>query len=251
MADYTIANEYTLPSQGKVYSREINPHFKLRSMTTLEEMKRLNHSDRQYKAMSEIIDDCLVDDIGISAYDLCVADYQYVLHKLRIVTYGSSYRLESHCPYCGGVNKDVLNLEDLQIIPFDEDVFKSATNFVLPVTGKEIHMKVQTPRMLDEIAYRAKEERRKNPKLVGDPAFLFTIEALIDTIDGSKPEQFKLTPFVQKLPMRDTNYILKSAQKLSNSFGLDSKLLHVCNVCGLDYMSNFRTTSEFFGPSID
>ena len=46
MTEFTIANEYTLPSQGKVYEREINPNFKLRSMTTVEEMKRLNHSDR-------------------------------------------------------------------------------------------------------------------------------------------------------------------------------------------------------------
>lgn len=251
MMDYTIANEYTLPSKGKVYGREINPQFKLRSMTTAEEMKRLNHTDRPYKSMSEIIDDCLVEDIGISAYDLCIADYQYMLHKLRIVTYGPNYKLESNCPYCGSINKDVLNLEDLHLIPFDEEEFKKCTEFVLPVTGKHIKLRVQTPRILDEIAYRAKEERRRNPKLVGDPAFLFTIESLIDTINGNKPEQFKLTPFVQKLPMMDTNYILRSAQKLNNFFGLDSKLIHVCNVCGLDYSSNFRTTSEFFGPTID
>ena len=73
MVDYTIAHEYTLPSQGKVYNKEINPNFKLRSMTTAEEMKRLNHSDKQYKAMSEIIDDCLVDDIGILISDNPVA----------------------------------------------------------------------------------------------------------------------------------------------------------------------------------
>ena len=249
--DYTIANEYTLPSRGKVYGKEITPQFKLRSMTTAEEMKRLNHSDRPHKAMAEIIDDCLVESIGISAYDLCIADYQYMLHKLRIVTYGPSYRLESTCPYCNSLNKDVLNLEDLSVSPFDEEEFKRCTEFVLPSTGKQIKLRVQTPRILDEISYRAKEERRRNPKFVGDPAFLFTIESLIDTIDGVKPEQFKLTPFVQKLPMMDTNYILRSAQKLNNSFGLDSKLLHVCNVCGLDYSSNFRTTSEFFGPSID
>ena len=249
--DYTIANEYTLPSKGKVYEREINPQFKLRSMTTAEEMKRLNHSERPHKSMSEIIDACLVEDIGISSYDLCVADYQYMLHKLRIVTYGPNYKIESSCPYCGSLNKDVVNLEELVFSPFNEEEFKKCTEFVLPSTNKNIKLRVQTPRILDDISYRAKEERRKNPKFVGDPAFLFTLEALIDTVDGVKPEKFKLTPFIQKLPMMDTNYILKSAQKLNNSFGLDSKLFHVCNVCGLDYNSNFRTTSEFFGPSID
>lgn len=249
--DYTIANEYTLPSEGKVYDKEINPQFKLRSMTTAEEMKRLNHSERQYKAMAEIIDECLVDDIGISAYDLCIADYQFMLHKLRIVTYGPKYKIESTCPYCGTLNPAVLNLESLTVKPFNEEEFKKCIQFTLPSTKKELKLRVQTPRILDEVSYRAKEERRKNPNLVGDPAFLFTLENLIDTIDGVKPEQFRLTPFIQKLPMLDTNYILRSAQKLNNSFGLDSKLVHVCNVCGLDYGSNFRTTAEFFGPTID
>ena len=251
MNDYTIANEYTLPSGGLVYGKEINPRFKLRSMTTAEEMKRLNHSDRPYKAMAEIIDDCLVEDIGISAYDLCVADYQYMLHKLRIVTYGPNYKIDSTCPYCGTVNKSTLNLDTLPVAPFDKDEYEKYMEFDLPSTGKRIKLRMQTPRILDEITFKTKEARRKNPKLVGDPAFLFTLESLIDTIDGERPEQFRLAPFVQKLPMMDTNYILRAAQKLNASFGIESTLMNTCSVCGLDYTSNFRTTSEFFGPSID
>lgn len=251
MTDYTIANEYTLPSEGKVYNKEIKSQFKLRSMTTAEEMKRLNHTDRPYRAMAEIIDDCLVEDIGISAYDLCVADYQFMLHKLRIVTYGPNYKIDSTCPYCGTINKDTLNLDTLPLIPFDKDTFDKYMEFELPATGKRIKLRMQTPRILDEISFKTKEARRKNPKVVGDPAFLFTLESLIDTVDGEKLEQFRIVPFIQKLPMMDTNYILRAAQKLNSSFGLDSALLNTCTVCGLDYTSNFRTTSEFFGPSID
>lgn len=251
MSDYTIAHEFTLPSEGKVYNTEINPQFKLRSMTTAEEMKRLNHSDRPYQAMAEIIDDCLVDELGISAYDLCLADYQYMLHKLRIVTYGPNYKVSSTCPYCGTVNNNTINLDELAIRPFDKDTFDKYSEFELPVSKKKIKLRMQTPRILDGITFRTREERRKNPKVVGDPAFLFTLESLIDTIDGNRLEQFRLAPFIQKLPMADTNYILKAAQKLNDNFGIDTKLIHVCNVCGLDYTSNFRTTSEFFGPSID
>lgn len=251
MTDYTIANDYTLPSEGKVYNKEINPQFKLRSMTTMEEMKRLNHSDRPYSAMSEIIDDCLVEGPDISAYDLCVADYQYMLHKLRIVTYGPNYKVDSTCPYCGTVNKSVLNLDTLPVIPFNKEIFDTYSEIILPVTEKKIKLKMQTPRILDQISFKTKEERRRNPNLKGDPAFLFTLESLIDTIDGEKPEQFRLTPFIQKLPMMDTNYLLRAAQKLNTSFGLESELLHTCKICGLDYTSNFRTTAEFFGPSID
>jgi hypothetical protein len=252
MTDYIIANEYTLPSEGKVYgAQKVNPQIKLRSMTTAEEMKRLNHTDRPYKAMSEIIDDCMVDELGISAYDLCLADYQYALHKLRIVTYGPQYKIGSNCPYCGSQNTHTIDLDSLQIIPFNEEDFKKYSEFVLPVTQKEIKLKMQTPRILDNVSFKTKEYRRKNPQATGDPAFLFTLEALIDTVNGEKIEAFKIAEYLKSLPMMDTNYILKSSQKLNTMFGIDSQLNNTCGVCGLDYTSNFRTSSEFFGPSIE
>ena len=250
MADYTIAQDYTLPSEGKVYNKDVTPQIHLRSMTTVEEMKRLNHSDRPYKVMSEIMDDCLVDKIGISAYDLCIPDYQFLLHKLRIVTYGTEYRLSSTCPYCGMTNTHTLDLDNLEIVPFNEEEYKKYSEFVLPVCQKKIKLRMQTPRMLDDISIKAKEQRKKNPQ-IGDSAFLFTLESLIDTIDDEQPARFKILPFVQGLAMRDTNYILKAAQKLNTMFGLSSELINTCGMCGLDYTSNFRTTSEFFGPSID
>lgn len=252
MNDYTIANEYTLPSLGKVYDKEINPNFKLRSMTTAEEMKRLNHSETPTKNIAEIIDDCLVESIGISAYDLCTPDFQYMLHKLRIVTYGPTYKLSSKCPWCGATNNTEVNLEtELDFKEFDETAFQKYSEFTLPSTGKHIQIRMQTPRMVDIIAAKSKEMLKKNPDFVGDPAFLFTIEEMLVTIDGTTPPKFKLQPFIEKLPMMDTNYIVKSALKLNSSFGLDSGLEHVCSRCGLDYTGNFRTTAEFFGPSID
>ena len=79
--EYTIAEEYELPSKGKVYSKEVNPKVKLRSMTTEEEMKRLGHSPYVYKMFSELIDDCLVEKPNISTYDMCLGDYQYLFYK--------------------------------------------------------------------------------------------------------------------------------------------------------------------------
>lgn len=251
MNNFTILNEYTLPSQGKVYDKEINPTFKLRSMTTVEEMKRLNHSEKPNKNIAEIIDDCLVENIGISAYDLCVPDFQYMLHKLRIVTYGPEYKLTSNCPWCGSTNNNTVNLEDLKLIEFNDDIFVKYSEFELPVTKDIIKLKMQTPRILDNISTKVKDTRKKNPEFQGDPAFLFTLEALIDTINGSTYDRFRIMDYIRKLPMKDTNHILKSGELLNESFGLDKSLEHTCSVCGLDYTGNFRATAEFFRPSIN
>jgi hypothetical protein len=251
MTNFTIANEYTLPSHGQVYNQEINPTFKLRSMTTLEEMKRLNHSDKPNKNLAEIVDDCLLEPIGISAYDLCIPDFQYVLHKLRIVTYGPTYKLSSNCPWCSSNNINSVNLDELNFKEFDYDTYMKYSDFELPSSKVNVRIKMQTPRMLDNISTKIKEIKRKNPMFEGDPTLLCTLEYMIESIDDRVPEKFKLPEIIKKLPMMDTNYILKSAEKLNESFGLDKSLEHTCSVCGFDYTGNFRTTTEFFGPSID
>ncbi len=252
MTDYTIANEYTLPSNGLVYSQTVEPTFKIRSMTTQDEMKRLNHSANPYKAMSEIIDDCIISGLGISAYDLCLPDYQFVLHKLRIVTYGSIYKMTTSCPYCGYRDDSPLDLESLKLVEFDKDLFDKYRTFTLPVTQKEIKLKIQTPRILDNITKKTKDEKNKvGQSSTTDSSLLYTLEGMIDTIDGTKHVEFKTLEFLRTLPMMDTNHIIRASQKLNSLFGLESGLSHVCPSCGLDYTTNFRTTSEFFGPSID
>jgi hypothetical protein len=219
-------------------------------MTTEEEMKRLNPSERPYKVMADIIDDCLIDKPGISSYDMCLGDYQFLLHKLRIVTYGTSYSLSSTCPYCGSVNSGKINLEQMLVFTYTDELNKYF-ELDLPRTKHHITLKMQTPHMLDDISIRAKEVRKKSPNMNGDPAFLFTIESLINTVDGETIDALRKSEFVRKLPMMDTNYIVAYSQKLNERIGLNTTLDNKCDVCDLDYQSTFRTTSEFFRPTID
>ena len=249
--DYTIAENYTLPSLGKIYEVEVNPNVKIRSMTTQEEMKRLAPSDGAYKNICEIIDDCLVEKPGISSYDMHLGDYQFLLHKLRVVTYGDDYTVQSQCPYCASINSDTISLDDIQVFDFDEEKVKSYFEFELPKSKRKIKLRMQTPRMLDEIQARAKEVKKKSRNYIGDPAFLISIEMMIAEIDGQKPNPLNLTDFVKNLPMMDTNYIVRHCQKINESIGIDTMLSNTCDVCGLDYEGRFRTNSEFFGPNID
>ena len=76
MADYTIAEEYKLPSEGKIYSVPFDPKVKLRSMTVQEEMKRQSAGGNA--TLCEIIDDCLITKLPISCYDLAIPDYEYL-----------------------------------------------------------------------------------------------------------------------------------------------------------------------------
>lgn len=246
--DFIIAESYTLPSLGKVYEGSVNPNIKIRSMTTEEEMKRLGHSDTPYKMLSEIIDDCLVEKPGIPTYDLCVGDYQFLLHKLRIVTYGKDYKIETRCPICGKLNEYTIDLESLNVVKYTED-FAKYFNITLPKSKKKVELRLQTPRMLDEINNRSKELLKKSPDMKGEPAFLFTLQSLIYKVDGEVLDDVKAEAFVRHLPMIDANYIIRSVDKIN--IGIDTKLSLQCKHCGIEYSQIFPITGEFFGPSID
>lgn len=251
MNNYSIAEEYRLPSLGKVYDENVDPVVKLRSMTTEEEMKRLAPTDRPYKNLCEIIDDCMVNDCGISSYDMCLADYQFLLHKLRIVTYGAQYNTTSTCPYCTSVNDSDVNLDDLSVTYLDEEEIAKYTEFTLPKSGHKINIRIQTPRMADAISSENSDIRRKSKGKGSDQTFLLTLRSLVHKVDGKVVDPIKKEQFLRKLPMMDTNYIIKHAQKLVESFGLDTQVSNTCPMCGLDYTSHFRISPEFFGPSID
>ena len=248
---YVFAEEYTLPSMGKVYDVKVNPVVRLKSMNTEHEMKRLSPSERPYKTLCEIIDDCLVDNPGISSYDMCMADYIFLLHKLRVATYGKTYDVTSVCPYCGSETKDAIDLDALEVKYYDKNNFAELTQFTLPRTGKQIKLVMQTPRMNDEIAIRSKELKRKSNGAVGDSALLYTLQMVVDTVDGKRMDVITSEDFLRNLPMMDTNYIIQHAQKLVESFGVRTEVNRVCSVCGLDYNSSFRLGPDFFRPEID
>ena len=248
---YTIAEEFHLPSRGKVYSQNVNPIVKLRSMTTEDEMKRLSPSERGYKNLCEIIDGCLVEDPGISSYDMCLADYQYLLYMLRVVTYGSKYNVTSRCPYCASDNDSSIDLTKLNVTTYTKKDIDKYMNITLPISKHKLTINMQTPRMIDDVEEQVKERRKLTKNKQGDSAFLFTLMGIINTIDGEHYDPVQKEEFVRKLPMGDTNFIFKNAEKIVEGFGIQKDIEHTCEVCGLDYNSSFRLTKEFFGPSID
>ena len=251
MVDYTIAEEYTLPSKGKVYSVKINPVVKLRSMTTQDEMKRLSPSTRPYKNICELIDSCIVSEMGISAYDLCLADYQFLLHKLRIVTYGTEYNMITKCPFCTFEKETKFDLSTLKVEEWADDTFTQLLSFKLPYTQHNIELNLQTPRMMDDIKERNDEILKRSKGMSVDNTLLLTVANMIRTVDGEALDPVKKEELARSLPMMDTNYIIKHAQKLVESFGIDTAIEVSCPTCGLNYTTFFRVTAEFFGPSVD
>lgn len=248
--DYTISEIVTLPSLGKIYSPEIDPQVSLRSMSTADEMKRLSQTEFPYRTMCEIIKGCITTPVSIHPYDMCIGDYLFLLHKLRIVTYGSSYTLSSICPYCGHANIDTVMLDELPVKQYTNSI-QDYFYFTLPRTNKQIKIRFQTPRILDIVSQRVSDYRKKSKDKSIDPTIMYTIANLIEEIDGRPVDITSAEDWVKTLPMLDTQTILAHANKINQEIGLDLDLEAVCDICSLSYKTAFKMTAEFFRPTLD
>lgn len=248
--NYTIAEYCTLPSMGKVYTDlVVNPEIKLRSMTTVEEMRRLSPTDKPYQNLCSIIDDCKVEGAeNLSCYDMCFGDYQFLLYKLRSVTYGGEYEGQCTCPICGTLNKGKFNIDDLPIKYYTEDVEKKR-EFVLPITNAKVRLRLKTPRILDSIQSRIKEYKAKTTTF--DSTIMYSIKSSIEKIDDANPDPVYFEQWIKELPMKDTNLILKMSDKLDSLIGIDTTLIYTCENCGLPFTSKLKTDNEFFRPALD
>jgi len=253
MEKYTIAESFRLPSDGKIYNKQVIPDIKLASMTTYHEMQRLNHSDLEYKNLCDIIDDCMVEGPGISSYDLCLGDYLFLLHRLRVVTYGNKYSMITSCPYCGTEHAVEVNLDELVVRRYSEEMQKEIDKyqeFELPVSKQVVSLKFQTPHMLDKIKTQAEEYRAKYG-VEFNVELMFMIKESIELLDGERPNPLKILEWVKNLPMQDTNMIIAAIAKLNGTIGLDLTVPLTCDVCGLPFASAFRMNAEFFRPAPD
>lgn len=246
---YTIGEGFELPSHGKIYDVPVDQHIELRSMTARDEMKRLSPSSTQFKKLADIIEGCMIEKPKIHVYDMALGDYEFLLHKLRIVTYGSKYKMTLTCPHCLEAFDTEADLEQLQIIDFDEEKFNSLQTFVLPVSGDTVKIKFQTPRMLDEVELQTKEAKRKYRTADVEFDLYFLLKNIIDEVNGIKLAPEKIETYINNLPAKDMTKIVNNLDALNACIGVDSTIYVDCNKCGGEVRTSFRFGSEFFRPT--
>ena len=247
--NYTLMEGYELPSRGKIYDVPVDSHVELRSMTARDEMKRLAPSTTPLKTLADIIEGCMIEKPKIHVYDMALGDYEYLLHKVRVVTYGENYKITTRCPECGETIETVAKLNSLDVKEFDEDAFNALREFTLPASGKRVTLNFLTPRLVELMDTRAKELQRKYKSANIDFDTMTRLEVSINTIDGQKLGPTDLDSLVNSLPSKDLVKILNSIDKLNQYIGLDNQLFLTCPKCQNEFINFFRFGPEFFRPT--
>lgn len=260
MADYTISEEYVLPSKGKIYDIPFDPRVKLRPMTIAEVMKRQSKGPSINWTLCDIIQDCLITKLPIPVYDLAVPDFEFLLYKLRIVTHGKDYKMSVGCPHCKDAGRSYLqqytaDLDALKVVTLDDEgvaeKLENCREFKLPICGSTIKLRIPTPRLQDMIQNKIDDFNKKDPENTTDMSILFTLETMIEAVDGRKLGYIELQQLIKKMHAHDYNFLSQKLNKLTALFGINKLVQVKCPKCGGEFQSIFRVTSEFFGPSID
>lgn len=248
--DYTTIKEtFTLPSKGKMYGDNAPEKVVLRSMTTQEDMELLGYSENEYKKLCDIIDACMISGYPISSYDMVLGDYEFLLHKLRIVTFGSDYKMFVTCPNCQQTVKTTTNLDELHVIEFDSKKIGNR-EITLPMTKQVVKLSFQTPRMLDKIKAQAQDYKKKKSKQGVNYELLFKVMSFISRVDNEELDDTTLEEMVIKLPLKDALYIVQKGEELNRKVGLDTKLAAKCSECGYEISTRFQFQPEFFAPTL-
>jgi predicted RNA-binding Zn-ribbon protein involved in translation (DUF1610 family) len=247
--DFTIMEGYELPSKGKIYDKVVNPHIELRSMTAREEMRRLSPSSTPLKTLADIIEDCCIEKPAIHVYDMALGDYEFLLHKLRTVTYGEDYKVNLRCSECGEVIETIAKLDQLTVKEFDEEAINNLRTFSLPKTGRTVSLNFISPRSVEESEVKVRDMKRRYKDATLDFETLVRLLVNIDTIDGEKKSEHELQTFITSLPAIDLQKILNNIDKLNQQIGLDNILYLTCPKCGEEITTFFRFGPEFFRPT--
>ena len=247
--NFTIMEGYELPSKGKIYSANVNPHVELRSMTAREEMRRLSPSSTPLKTLADIIEDCCIEKPGIHVYDMALGDYEFLLHKLRIVTYGEDYKVALRCPECRASIEAIAKLDQLNVKEFDEDTIRDIQTFSLPKSGHIITLNFLSPHMVESMEVKVKDMKRKYKTATIDFETLVRLLVNIDLVDGEKKSEVELENIITNLPAMDLQKILNNIDKLNLQIGLDNILYLTCPDCGEEVTTFFRFGPEFFRPT--
>ena len=250
--DYTIMEGYELPSKGLIYDKPISANFDLRCLTGSDELKLLASTTTQFKLLAEVIESCLIDKPAIHVYDMALGDYEYLLQRLRVVTYGPEYKMWVKCPHCGKLAETVADLDQLTVIEFTEErqqEFNELRTVTLPDSGDVVRLNFKTPRMLDTIANRAKELSRRFKDAELDFNTLVELQMTIAEVNGKALDPLKSENYIKKLSGKDMFTIINRASKLNNFIGVDTTLLVDCGECGGEIATRFQYGPEFLKPT--
>ena len=219
-----------LPSLGKCYPNYNTDSVRIRPFT-FEDERNLRIAARDNEgndAITTLLDNC-VDGIPVQA--LTIFDKNYVLFKLRELSYGSNYPIVGKCDTCGTNNTLRLELSSLPVSYFEED-YEEYSKVFLPDSRKNAI--IRFPRVNDE------------PNLDTPEKLVDGINRFVTSIEGVTDEAI-IFAFIRKTTVKDVTILRNKIFDLS--LGYENEIIYPCGGCQRDNKTTLTLNENFFSVS--
>lgn len=249
MSDIKVPMQTTYQIPGfSLYGDKYDKNFVLRPMTTMEEKLRL--SSPGFGTIAQIIRNCLVSNENLDINNLKIFDVQFLMYKLRTITYGEGYDFRLVCPYCGESFPITVDLDTLKSKEVPKEFKEPFDIGPLPISKDVLQCRLFTVKDYLDIISETKARLDRFPEMKDDPSFIIELSKRVVSVNGTVLPPFQLEEYLKSLHARDYQYFDFKYLEIANSFGLDvSNLEATCTHCNKKYTYSLPLTSDFFRPS--
>lgn len=217
-------------------------------------IRAIQRKDKKKILMSEtddillsLLQSCIVAPTDFNVYNLLPFESEYLLYRLRILTYGPSNTFKHRCQFCGETNDVEMDLNAIPILELP-DKFKTSFDIQLPVSGTILTCKLLTEGEKSTVNKQAKELKNATGNENIDMDMIW--EARIVAINGnSKLAPIEKTQFLDEMNDYDSEYFMEYYLKYEGNYGLQSKLKYSCDKCGRVNESEMPSIYTFFRPT--
>lgn len=217
-------------------------------------IRAIQRKDKKKMLLSETDDVLLsllqysiVSPADFNVYNLLPFESEYLLYRLRVLTYGSNYTFKRKCPYCGTVNDVEIDLNEIPIVEVPDN-FKIVFDIPpLPVSGIQLKCKLLSEGERKSIAKRAKElEEATGNKSASIDSYW---DSRIVAVNGnSKLAPVEITQILDELTDYDSEYFMAYYSKYEGNYGLQTKLKYECDNCHNAVSDDMPNIATFFRP---
>lgn len=234
-----------LPSKGVFYpegsplrSGQIELHY----MTAKHEDILTSTNLIQKGLVLDKLIDALIATKGVKSSDLLLGDLNAVMVAARILGYGKDYEVNLTCPSCGQEVEQTVNLTELQTENEPENGQIPQFNIVLPISKKQLTLKLLTRG--DE--FKIEKEVKSLKKINGDVESETTtrLKSIIAAVDGDS-NQSSIWQFVDSMLVRDARYLREQYRQLVPDVNFN--IMVDCS-CGANQTARLPIGADFFWP---
>lgn len=219
----------------------------IRAMTTAEERLRLSSTNGSM-VIPNIIKSCIIDPEDVDVMNMNMIDINYIMYRLRALTYGSDYTVDVPCKNDRRYVSVTVNLNDISVENAPEGFTGEFELPALPVSGDVLTCKITSPKDIQKTEKECLRILNKFPDYVGDPELIIKWVYRITKINGDEAETAKTRSYIETMHARDFAFLEDKYEEIAEKYGMNLDMLEICPVCGETLEFRLPVTAEFFRP---